>query len=128
MVSLHVAPVWDAFIDGYLLNENLRLFAGTLYGAQRSVLFYPKVMLVGLLPWTPLLLGRLVDVWRGLAMATTERLLWCWGIAVVGFFTVSGFKLDHYVFPAAPALALLCAHAWDQARHEEDVPSASWSD
>jgi hypothetical protein len=44
-----------AFITGYFLNENLWLFSGSLYGSQRSVLFYPKVMLVGLLPWTPLL-------------------------------------------------------------------------
>jgi 4-amino-4-deoxy-L-arabinose transferase-like glycosyltransferase len=112
----------DAFVIGYVLRENLWLFAGSLYGAQRSVLFYPKVILVGLLPWTPLLIGRLVDATRGLGIGTAERLLWSWSIAVVGFFSLSGFKLDHYVFPAAPALCLLCAAAWSQARSEKQHP------
>jgi 4-amino-4-deoxy-L-arabinose transferase-like glycosyltransferase len=112
----------DAFIVGYALKENLWLFSGSLYGSQRSVLFYPKVMLVGLLPWTPLLLGRLVDAGRGLRISTPERLLWSWAVVVVGFFTISGFKLDHYVFPAAPALCILCAHAWDAARRAEKPP------
>jgi hypothetical protein len=79
-------------------------------------------MAVGLLPWTPLLIGRVVDAFRGLRITTEERLLWSWAIAVVGFFTFSDFKLDHYVFPAAPALCLLCSHAWYEARHREQVP------
>jgi 4-amino-4-deoxy-L-arabinose transferase-like glycosyltransferase len=112
----------DAFVTGYILRENLWLFAGSLYGSQRSVFFYPKVILVGLLPWTPLLIGRLWDATRGLRIGTAERLLWSWAIAVVGFFTFSGFKLDHYVFPAAPALCLLCAAAWSQGRSEERHP------
>jgi len=112
----------DAFILGYALRENVYLFTGSLYGSQRSMLFYPKVMLVGLLPWTPLLIGRLVDAARGLRISTPERLLWSWAAVVVGFFTLSGFKLDHYVFPAAPALCILCAHAWNQARTASQPP------
>jgi len=111
-----------AFVTGYVLRENLWLFSGSLYGAQRSILFYPKVILVGLLPWTPLLIGRLFDAARGDRIETAERLLWSWSIAVVGFFTLSGFKLDHYVFPAAPALCLLCAAAWSRARSEGRRP------
>ena len=112
----------DAFIFGYALRENLWLFSGGLYGSQRSMLFYPKVVLVGLLPWTPLLLGRLVEAARGLRMSTPERLLWSWAFIVVGFFTLSRFKLDHYVFPAAPALCILCAHAWNEARTAAKPP------
>ena len=112
----------EAFVTVYVFKENLWLFSGSLYGAQRSMLFYPKVILVGLLPWTPLLIGRLVDAVRGVRIETPERLLWSWAIAVVGFFTVSGFKLDHYVFPAAPALCLLCARAWSELRDAEPRP------
>ena len=39
-----------------------------------------------------------------------------WTLSIVGFFTFSRFKLDHYVFPAAPALCLLCARAWLDVR------------
>jgi 4-amino-4-deoxy-L-arabinose transferase-like glycosyltransferase len=35
-------------------------------------------------------------------------------VVVVGFFTVSPFKLPHYGLPAFPALALLAARAWDE--------------
>ena len=112
----------DEFVNGYVLKENVWLYARPMYGAQRSYLFYPKVMAVGLLPWTPLLAGRLVDAVRGFRITTPERLLWSWAIAVIGFFTFSSFKLDHYVFPAAPALCLLCAHAWEEARRAERVP------
>jgi 4-amino-4-deoxy-L-arabinose transferase-like glycosyltransferase len=38
-----------------------------------------------------------------------------WAIAVLGFFTVSPFKLPHYGLPAFPALALFAARAWDEA-------------
>jgi 4-amino-4-deoxy-L-arabinose transferase-like glycosyltransferase len=46
-------------------------------------------------------------------------MLWGWTLAVVGFFTLSTFKLDHYVFPAAPALCLLCARAWSDVRADQ---------
>ena len=113
----------DAFTLGYALKENLWLYARPMYANQPSFLFYPQIMAVGLLPWTPLLLGRLYDACRGLTISTEERLLWAWSIAVVGFFTFSNFKLDHYVFPAAPALCILCAQAWDEARHREQAPT-----
>jgi 4-amino-4-deoxy-L-arabinose transferase-like glycosyltransferase len=109
----------DDFINGYALKENLWLYARPMYGAQRSFLFYPKVMAIGLLPWTPLLAGRLIDGFRGRGITTAERLLWAWAVAVIGFFTFSQFKLDHYVFPAAPALCLLCGYAWEEARRTE---------
>jgi 4-amino-4-deoxy-L-arabinose transferase-like glycosyltransferase len=112
----------DAFVLGYALKENFWLYARPMYGNQPSLLFYPQIMAVGLLPWTPLLFGRLVDAFRGLTVSTEERLLWAWAIAVVGFFTFSNFKLDHYAFPAAPALCLLAAHAWYEARHREQAP------
>ena len=115
----------DDFVDGYVLKENLLLYARPLYGGQPSYLFYPQVMATGLLPWTPLLAGRLVDAFRGFRITTAERLLWAWAIAVIGFFSFSSFKLDHYVFPAAPALCLLCARAWDEARRAERPPAGT---
>src|SRR4029450_6228316 len=51
--------------------------------------------------------------WRARHEVTTgEALLWAWIVVVVGFFTLARFKLDHYIFPAAPACCLLAAHAW----------------
>jgi len=51
-----------------------------------------------------------------------EILLWTWTAVIVAFFTFSTFKLDHYVFPAAPTLCLLCARAWFDVRHARLSP------
>jgi 4-amino-4-deoxy-L-arabinose transferase-like glycosyltransferase len=104
------------FVDGYLLDENLRLYAASRFGGQPGAWFYFQILATGLLPWTGLVVGRLIDdvraIARGDRLDTVETLLWAWTMTVVGFFSFSTFKLDHYIFPAAPALCLLCARAW----------------
>jgi 4-amino-4-deoxy-L-arabinose transferase-like glycosyltransferase len=108
------------FVNGYILDENIRLFASSRFANQPGFGFYFQILAAALLPWTGLLVGRLVDdvraVLRGKRLDEVETMLWAWTLAVVGFFTLSTFKLDHYVFPAAPALCLLCARAWSDVR------------
>jgi hypothetical protein len=38
---------------------------------------------------------------------------------VIGFFSLARFKLDHYIFPAAPAICLLASKAWHEAAAAE---------
>ena len=113
----------DGFVNGYILDENVRLFAGTRFANQPGFGFYFQILAAALLPWTGLLLGRLIDdvraLMRGERLDGVETLLWGWTATVVGFFTLSTFKLDHYVFPAAPALFLLCARAWSDLRTDD---------
>lgn len=118
----------DGFVQGYILNENLRLFGRQMYGHQPGPWFYFQVLAAGLLPWTGLVIGRFVDWVRALVrrddtVDTIDTLLWAWTIAIVAFFSLSKFKLDHYVFPATPALALLCGRAWSDLRTRPDDPS-----
>lgn len=112
-----------AFVAGYLLDENIRLFATDRFGDQPPFWFYFQILATGMLPWTGVVIGRLVDNVRAAVShkrrdgpGSVDVLLWAWTIAIVGFFTLSRFKLDHYVFPAAPALCLLFAHAWGDLR------------
>ena len=116
-------------MNGYLLDENFRLFASSRFGNQPGFLFYFQILAAGLLPWTGLLIGRLVDdvraIRRGESLDGLEVMLWSWTAAVVGFFTLSTFKLDHYVFPAAPALCLLCARAWVDVRADQMAAAPS---
>ena len=109
-----------AFVQGYLLDENIRLFAGRRFGNQPGVWFYFQILATFLLPWTPVVVGSIVDDVRGALRGdrpdTLEVLLWAWTVAVVGFFSFSTFKLDHYIFPAAPTLCILCARAWEGLR------------
>jgi len=106
----------QAFIDGYIFHENLSLYARPVFGPAAPKTYYFSIVTVGLLPWTPLLAGRLIDLARGTHASTEERLLWAWILAVVGFFSLSHFKLDHYVYPIAPAACVLAAHAWHELR------------
>jgi 4-amino-4-deoxy-L-arabinose transferase-like glycosyltransferase len=113
------------FVAGYLLDENLRLFATDRFGAQPPFWFYFQIVATGMLPWTGIVIGGLADDIarrkRG-SLGSVDVLLWAWTIAIVGFFTCSRFKLDHYVFPAAPALCLLVARAWGDLRAFPDSP------
>jgi 4-amino-4-deoxy-L-arabinose transferase-like glycosyltransferase len=110
----------EAFVAGYVMDENIRLYAANRFGGRSDPWFYFRVLAAGLLPWTGLLIGRLFDdarTWiRDRKIDPLELLLWCWVVAIVGFFSLSRFKLDHYVFPAAPALCLLTARAWADIR------------
>jgi hypothetical protein len=42
--------------------------------------------------------------------------LWAWAGVVFAFFSASRFKLDHYIFPMAPAVCLLVADEWERAK------------
>jgi 4-amino-4-deoxy-L-arabinose transferase-like glycosyltransferase len=114
------------FVQGYVLDENVRLYASNRFGNQPRIWFYFQILAAALLPWTGVVVGRLVDdvraVIRRERLDTLEILLWSWTAAVVGFFTFSTFKLDHYVFPAAPSLCLLCARAWQDVREDPASP------
>jgi 4-amino-4-deoxy-L-arabinose transferase-like glycosyltransferase len=117
----------EEFVRGYVLNENLLLFSRPPYGNQPGWTFYLQIVAVGMLPWTPALVGRLWDLGSDIVarrpIELIDTFLWCWIGTIVVFFSVSQFKLDHYVFPAAPALCLVIARSWvdatspDRQRH-----------
>ena len=120
----------EAFVDGYLLNENVSLFAANRFNTKFDVFFYFRVLAAGLLPWTGLAIGKLWDDIRAYRAGTLDSmaiLLWCWTIAILGFFTASRFKLDHYVFPAAPALCLVLSRAWANVRTRVATPANTGS-
>jgi 4-amino-4-deoxy-L-arabinose transferase-like glycosyltransferase len=105
----------QAFVDGYFLDENVLLFSANRFPNQPGIFFYVQILATGLLPWTGVLVGRLADDVRRVArrewLDSVDVLLWAWLVTIVGFFSLSTFKLDHYVFPVAPAACLLCARA-----------------
>jgi 4-amino-4-deoxy-L-arabinose transferase-like glycosyltransferase len=115
------------FVNGYVLDENFKLFTGSRFGNQPGYGFYFQILALGLLPWTGLLVGRLIDnvraIVRGERLDSIETLLWTWPLTITVFFTLSTFKLDHYVFPAVPALCLLCARAWADLRARRHDPA-----
>ena len=111
----------SAFVQGYVLAGNVYYVTLPAAFSTRAVdhAFYLRAFLGGFFPWTIVMLGRGVDLVRrratGLPWTIEERLLWLWVAVVIGLFSVARFKLDHYIFPAAPACCLLAARAWRDA-------------
>ena len=116
----------DAFVKGYLLAGNLWYFTQPAVFSNRAIshTFYARVFASAFFPWSAVVIGRAIDllrsVRRGLHLEPEEKLLWIWTLMVIGFFSAARFKLDHYIFPAAPSCCLLAAHAWRRAATDED--------
>jgi 4-amino-4-deoxy-L-arabinose transferase-like glycosyltransferase len=114
------------FIQGYVLAGNLWYFTQPAQFSGRAVdhTFYLRTFAGAFFPWSVIAAGRAFDVIRTLRIGRSlnggETLLWIWVVVVVGFFSLARFKLDHYVFPAAPACCLLAAQAWRLAAEDAD--------
>lgn len=108
----------EAFVQGYFLAGNLYYFTQPASWSSRAIshVFYLRSFAGGFFPWSAIAAARIVELARRRASASTgEKLLWLWTAVVLGFFSLARFKLDHYIFPAAPAVCLLAAKAWRDA-------------
>jgi len=116
-----------AFVQGYVLGGNVFYLTQPAEFSGRAInhTFYLRALFGGFFPWTIVMFGRGVDLvrgrWTGLRWTTEEKLLWLWIALVVGLFSLARFKLDHYIFPAAPACCLLAAKAWHDAATERSM-------
>ncbi len=99
-----------SFIDFYVVNEHLRRFLNTrepIDYVSQSVVGFWVATLFWLLPWALFLPGALVSAIRYDKRRLGIPLLWAaW---VIGFFTLTGARLEYYALPAFPALSVLLA-------------------
>lgn len=129
LAALAASPwfIWMAarfgrsFVQDYVLAGNVWYFTQPEVFSRRSIshTFYIRAFAGAFFPWSAVVAGRGVDLLRrgaaGLKLSADEKLLWLWTIVVIGFFSLARFKLDHYIFPAAPACCLIAARAWREA-------------
>jgi 4-amino-4-deoxy-L-arabinose transferase-like glycosyltransferase len=116
----HVLAAWQApdLFRFYLVDNQLLRFLNLRAFLEDDVpITTPAFLAVSFLlafPWSVFLLGR--------AGTTTARqgawrpLVWIWIAVVVGFFTLSGSKLEYYALPAFPAVALRAGAALSSRR------------
>ena len=116
----------DEFVKGYLLAGNLWYVTQPIEFSARAInhTFYIRAFAGAFFPWSTVVAGRAIDAVQRLRrnepLELSERLLWLWVIVVLGFFSIARFKLDHYIFPAAPACCLLAAHGWREAARDRE--------
>lgn len=122
--AVGVALPWYAWVTwrtdgewlrGFLLVHNVGRFTGTMEGHSGSPLcYYPATIAVGFFPWSIVLLAMLAHAVAVLRRPRQDgqrrplQLLLVWAAVWIGGFSCSGTKLPGYVWPAYPALAILC--------------------
>jgi len=98
----------DAFIAGFFFKHNVSRFQDAMEGHSGSLFYYVPVVLIGVLPYTAVLIKTLAQG-RALWRDELRRYLLLWFALVFVLFSLSSTKLPHYVVYAYAALYLLMA-------------------
>ncbi len=109
------------FVQHYIIEGHVWYVTHPYQFREPNTFFYVRTFFGAFAPWSLLAVGRAIDLarTRGRTATSGEWLLTCWIAAVLTVFTVARFKLDHYIFPAAPAVCLVAARAWGVAADRE---------
>ena len=127
----HVAAAMrnPGFAWDYIVNQHL-LFALDKKEPRDSegdtLAFFWQMFAGRASPWVLLAPFTLREAITPAGDATAGRstlFLWTWIAGVLGIFSLTPSRLEHYSLPALPAVALLAARTWQRAR-ETGVPGA----
>jgi len=112
------------FAQTFLFAHNVQRYFTPFFRHEQPLWFYAPVLLLGLVPWTVLLVGvarDVVRVWRERRWKESSGFFFaCWAVSPVVLFSFSKSKLPGYVLPALPALALLVVRSAVRAREQKD--------
>jgi len=105
-----------AYVDSFLVGDNLERFTTTRFNDSRPVWFYLPVIAGGLMPWSAF--GIAAATAGAAALARRQwrpsrgdvRLL-AWAVVPTLFFVASVGQQPRYVLPVLPPLAILAARA-----------------
>jgi 4-amino-4-deoxy-L-arabinose transferase-like glycosyltransferase len=110
---------WD-----YIVNQHL-LFALDKKEPRDSegdtLAFFWQMFAGRASPWVllaPFTLREAIAPTGDAAAGRSTLLLWTWVVGVLGLFSLTPSRLEHYSLPALPAVALLAARAWQRARED----------
>ena len=108
VISLHG---WT-FINEFFIQHHFARYVSNKYHHPQPIYFYPIIILLLALPWTPFLLTALAKIrtwaWRGAdALSIVRVFAFAWLILPIVFFSFSGSKLPGYILPSLPGAAFL---------------------
>jgi 4-amino-4-deoxy-L-arabinose transferase-like glycosyltransferase len=104
------------FFRTFIVEHNLARFATDLYQHQQPVWYFVPVLLLGLVPWTVLVVAGIIEtarIWRaeGREIFSSDDAFsaFCliWLLVPLVFFSFSQSKLPGYILPAIPGGAML---------------------
>lgn len=134
-LALAVAATWYGpviakhgwtFIDEFFIQHHFARYVSNKYKHPQPIWFFPAIILLLALPWTPFLILALVKarswMWRGDDNLSQVRVFaLAWLLLPIVFFSFSGSKLPGYILPSLPAAALLVAD-WIASRNGKPLP------
>jgi 4-amino-4-deoxy-L-arabinose transferase-like glycosyltransferase len=106
------------FVDEQLVGENLHhLFGGAAISGGGSgntplaehLVYYVVPLFSKMFPWSLLLPGALLGLWKATPGRSPLRFFAVWLLAGLAFFTMVSRKSPYYILPLAPAVAVLAA-------------------
>lgn len=130
LVCLLVAAPWfvavslrnPEFAHFFFVHEHFERFLTPVHRRAEPWWFFLEVQALGSHPWLLAMLAGLLSAWRpdarvaepasasaGEPPLPAARLLACWAVLIILFFSLSSSKLPSYTLPAWPPLALLAA-------------------
>ena len=117
------------FIDEFFVQHHFARYVSNKYHHPQPIYFYPAIILLLALPWTPFLIAALVKARRWVwlkndgneSLSIVRVFALAWLAMPIVFFSFSGSKLPGYILPALPAAALLIAD-WIAARNGRLIP------
>src|SRR5689334_1354199 len=129
-LALVVSAIWYGpviarhgwtFINEFFIQHHFARYMSNKYHHPQPIWFYPVIILMLALPWTPCLIVALAKVrrweWRGGDSLSIVRVFsLAWLLLPIIFFSFSGSKLPAYILPSLPAVAFLVG---DRLVHSE---------
>jgi 4-amino-4-deoxy-L-arabinose transferase-like glycosyltransferase len=103
------------YIDAFWGWENIERFRVPIRSHHGSVTYYFRALFHGMYPWIGLLPVSLVFLFHGNQSGEDRRQRWyffSWVAATFLIFSAAGTKLQHYLLPITPSIAVLVALAW----------------
>ncbi len=97
-------------IKYFFFHENVTRYLGATYDTHRPIWYMLSSLMLGLAPWSyfiPIALYNFVQNWLKNKPDKFELYIWVYVTTLLLFFTFSHGKIDYYMLPTYPVLAIL---------------------
>ena len=100
------------FFEQFIVQHHFARYLSNTYHHPAPIYYYPVILILLSLPWTPFIIDALRGVHTWLwktddAFARLRAFMLVWFVVPLVFFSFSNSKLPGYILPVLPALALL---------------------